>query len=97
MDKKIKKAIILKDVHSNLFEEIIFVVRTETINQAQSINLVHEARKIVSNYVDLKDNKFIYEEQSYFEFNKAKKINRVLNISLVLSIVLFALLVINLY
>jgi len=102
MGKELKKVIVLKNIYSNLFEEVILVLKPKALPQANNVNLVHEAKEIVENYVNKFDHYNTQPESENIIFEgevlkKNKRVNMILNISLIFSIVLFFLLITKLF
>lgn len=96
MSKDVKNVIVLKNIYSNTFEEVIFVLKKGAhAPTSKKGDLVSEARKIVENYVNQKEE--YLPQQMYHEvrqevngLERGDSLNKVLNISLVISIILFA-------
>lgn len=101
MGKEIKNVIVLRNICSDMFEEVIFVLKKDAKLSKRNPNLVIEARKIVEDYIN-KNNSNYHKplpkttnyDISYFEKNK--KFDVILNISLMLSLSLFVMLMIKL-
>lgn len=92
MSKEMKNIIILKNIYSQFFEEVIFILKRDDIKKSK--DLVDEAKKIVEDYINTQD-KITYKSYDNFielkGMEKGKKINAILNISLIISILIFAL------
>lgn len=101
MSKDVKNVIVLKNIYSNNFEEVIFVLKKGTsATNPKKGDLVSEARKIVKDYVNRKEE---YNPQQMYHdvrqeingFERGNNLNKVLNICLVISVILFASLLIK--
>lgn len=106
---KSKKIIVIKDIHSNLFEEAILVLKEdkeqeqgEISNSDKNCNIkndfiLKEAELIINNYI--KDNKGNFippKKKEVFKISKSMK-NLIINSALVGSIVVLAFLLIKLF
>lgn len=103
MSKDVKNVIVLKNIYSNTFEEVIFVLKKGVTGQNQKRgDIVTEARKIVEDYVNRRDEyypKEIYSEtrQDIKGLERGNGLNKVLNIALAISVILFASMLIKLF
>lgn len=99
MSREMKNVIILKNINSKVFDEVIFVLKGSELNQNRKIDLVYEARRIVENYADKLDNEdnspIIYNASDEDDRYRSKRLSTILNISLFLSAVIFVLLIIS--
>lgn len=102
MSKDVKNVIVLRNVYSNTFEEVIFVLKKGThMPNPKRVDIVSEARKIVEDYVNRKEE--YYPQQIYHEIRqeingleRGDRLNKVLNVCLIISIILFASMLIKL-
>jgi hypothetical protein len=108
---KSKKIIVIKDIHSNLFEEAILVLKEDKEHEQEKINKINsdkldnikndfilkEAELIINNYI--KDNKGKFTPPKKKETIKNPKFmkNLIINSALVGSIVAVAFLLIKLF
>lgn len=93
-----KKVIVLKNLYSDIFEEVIFVLKPSQSNMKSNKNLVSEARWIVDNYIN--KNQLNNDNGGKVElvgFERGRKLNIILNVSLFLSLILFGLLLMKVF
>lgn len=108
---KSKKIIVIKDIHSNLFEEAILVLKEDNeqeqekckkINLDRSDNIkndfiLKEAELIINNYIKDNKGKFIPpKKKEVFKNSKSVK-NLIINSALIGSVVAVAFLLIKLF
>ena len=100
MGKEMKNIIVLRNIYSQFFEEVIFVLKKDMKVPKQNLNMVYEARKIIEDYINKHENYSIHENEKIYELKgmeRGNKLNAILNVSMVLSIILFAFMIMKLF
>ncbi|MHB8064006.1 MAG: hypothetical protein ACYDG2_15480 [Ruminiclostridium sp.] len=106
---KSKKIIVIKDIHSNLFEEAILVLKEEKEQEQGKISnsdknnnikndfILKEAELIINNYIKDNKGKFIPPKKKETIKNSKLMKNLIINSALIGSIVAVAFLLIKLF
>lgn len=104
MGKEMKNIIVLKNMYSNFFDEVIFVLKKDSNikNANQNPNIIYEARKVVEDFINRSrggyEHQVVQEVQPKIDgFERGRNINLILNVSLALSAVIFVLLLIKVW
>lgn len=103
-NENMKKVIVLKNVYSKVFEEVIFVMKKDgAISKVSNTDLVSEAKKIIEDFVNRTDHNFdkknnyqiAKQSNELVGYEKGKKLNILLNASLIVASLLFITLLIK--
>ena len=97
-----KKIIMVDGKQSEWYEKAIFIMRSDINTENKKVDFVKEAEKIINSY--MVKNSYISESSSLVKSKEIKKrglsnkeLNIILNIALILSLILLAITVYNVF
>lgn len=98
MGKELKNVIVLRNIYSQFFEEVIFVLKKDIKQTKSNSSIIFEARKVIDDYIkrqELYDMVKVEKQKTFEKIERGNGVNTILNISLMVSIGLFIVLLIK--